>query len=75
MHWTLALTPIFCKIDCEHKKVEIYEQIQSCHFGDFCGNSPKERLLNCVRQKSKSLLYNLYQRRHNFQNHLYKENR
>jgi len=54
--------------------VEIYEQIQSCHFGDFCGNSPKERLLNCVRQKSKSLLYNLYQRRHNFQNHLYKEN-
>merc|ERR1711892_18753 len=54
--------------------VEIYERIQACEFGDFCGNSPRERLLNCVKEKTRCLLSFLYDRRDNWRNHLYKEN-
>ena len=59
----------------QQQKVEIYEQIQTCRFGDFCGNSVKARLDNNVKEKTNCLLNYLYIKRDNFRNHLYKENR
>ena len=52
-------------------KVEIYEKVIACNFGDFIGNSVKHRTEIGVYEKTNSLLVHLSKNKDAFRNHLY----
>ncbi|CBY16278.1 unnamed protein product [Oikopleura dioica] len=53
--------------------IEIYEKAISCTYGDFCGNSIKQREEIGVFKNTKCLLNHLSKNREKFRNHLFKE--
>ena len=52
-------------------KVEIYEIVIACNYGDFIGNSIKHREEIEIYTNTKSLLKHLYEIREKFTNHIY----